>query len=86
MRTLGPYIWNSLSEHIKAENNLIKFREYINQWFGPICKCNLCVYLNKKVRESYDYELEFDPFTENGFASSFSVRYVYTVFAYHSCN
>ena len=46
-RTLGPHIWNSLPEHMKAETNFIKFREHINQWFGPICKCNLCVYINK---------------------------------------
>ena len=47
LKTLGPHIWNSLPEHMKAETNFNKFREYINQWFGPICKCNLCVYINK---------------------------------------
>ena len=47
LRTLGPHIWNSLPEHVKAETNFIKFKEYINQWFGPICKYNLCVYINK---------------------------------------
>ena len=47
LRTLGPHIWNSFSEHMKVETNSIKFRECINQWFGPICKCNLCVYINK---------------------------------------
>ena len=31
LRTLGPHIWNSLPEHMKAEANFIKFREYINQ-------------------------------------------------------
>ena len=44
LRTFGPHIWNSLPGNMKAETNLIKFREYINQWFEPICKCNLCVY------------------------------------------
>ena len=83
LRTLGSHIGNSLPENIKPENNLIKFREYINQWFGPICKCNLFLYIvtklshfpflvtmvhiNKRVRESQDYNLGFDPFTENGF-------------------
>ena len=43
LRTLGPHIWNSLPEHMKPEINFIKFGEYINQWFGPICKSNLCV-------------------------------------------
>ena len=47
LRTLGPQIWNSLPEHIKNETDYIKFKEYISQWFGPICKCNLCVFLNK---------------------------------------
>ena len=47
LRTLGPHIWNSLPEHMKTETNFIKFSEYINQWFGPICKCNLGVYINK---------------------------------------
>ena len=31
LKTLGPYIWNSLPEHMKAETNFNKFREYINQ-------------------------------------------------------
>ena len=47
LRTIGPHIWNPLQEHMKVETNFIKLREYINQWFGPICKCNLCVYINK---------------------------------------
>ena len=46
LRTLGPDIWNSLPD-MKAETNFIKFRGYINQSFGPISKCNLCVYINK---------------------------------------
>ena len=85
LRNLGPHIWNSLLEHMKAETNFIKLREYTNQWFGPICKCNLCVYSNKQARESYDYDLGFDPFTENGFTYfvfSFSVKYVSIVFTY----
>ena len=47
LKTLCPYIWNSLSEHMKAETHFNKFREYINQWLGPIWKCNFCVYINK---------------------------------------
>ena len=43
LRTLGPGIWNSLPE----QTNIIKFREYINLWYGPICKYNSCVYINK---------------------------------------
>ena len=92
LRTLGPHISNSLPEHMKAETNFIKFTEYITQWFGPICKCIFVSILTnwiicESLRESYDYDLRFDPFTENGFTFfvfSFSVKYVNTVFIYHS--
>ena len=47
LRTLSPHIWNSIPKHKKATSNLIKFRECINQWFGPIFKCDLCTYINK---------------------------------------
>ena len=47
VRSLGSHIWNSLPEQMKAETNFIKFREHINQWFGQISKCNLCVYISK---------------------------------------
>ena len=30
LKTLGRGIWNSLPEHIKAETNFTKFKEYIN--------------------------------------------------------
>ena len=40
LRILGLYILNSLAEHIKAETDFIKFKEYIT-----IYNCNLCVYL-----------------------------------------
>ena len=41
---LGPHIWNSLPDEIKAESDFLKFKKYINQWFGPKCRCNLCSY------------------------------------------
>ena len=90
LRTLVPHISNSLPEHVKAETNFIKFTEYITQWFGPICKCIFVSILTnwiicESLRESYDYDLRFDPFTENGFTFfvfSFSVKYVNTVFIY----
>ena len=59
LRTLGLHIWNSLPEHINAENNLIKFKELVNQWTN--LQINLCVYVNKYVRKSLDCDLEFDP-------------------------
>ena len=42
LTTLGPKIWNSLPEHIKSENSYLKFKEYIETWFGPNCRCNIC--------------------------------------------
>ena len=52
---LGPHIWNLLPEYIKAETN------FINQWSAPICKCNLCVYVNKQVRD-INFSLLFNLF------------------------
>ena len=42
LRSLGPHIWNSLPERVKEETNPKIFKEYINQWFGPSCKCSSC--------------------------------------------
>ena len=42
LRSLGPQIWNSLSEHIKAETSLTHFQSLIKTWFGKECLYNLC--------------------------------------------
>ena len=39
---LGPKIWNALPEKIKSETSYKKFKVYINLWFGPKCRCNIC--------------------------------------------
>ena len=39
LKTLGRGIWNSLPEHIKAETNFTKFKEYIN--YKPVIWTNL---------------------------------------------
>ena len=73
LRTLSVLIFGI---HSQSRNNCIKFKEYINQLFGQICKCNFCVYDNKQVSELHDYNLGFNPFTENSFTFfvlSFSV-------------
>ena len=44
---LGPHIWNSLPENIKAEYSYEKFKEFIDTWYGSKCKCNLCVSLKE---------------------------------------
>ena len=43
LKTLGPKIWNMLPTKMKNETSFQKFKEYINTWFGPKCKCNLCL-------------------------------------------
>ena len=45
LRCLGPHIWNSLPNQIKRETDYTKFKEFINDWFGMKCKCNLCSFL-----------------------------------------
>ena len=40
--TLGPKIWNALPEKIKSETSYKIFKEYIDLWFGPKCRCNMC--------------------------------------------
>ena len=43
LKTLGPKIWNQLPEDIKSETSYTKFKEYIDTWFGPKCRCNVCM-------------------------------------------
>ena len=42
MFTKGPKIWNTLPEKIKSETSYKKFKDYIDSWFGPECKCTSC--------------------------------------------
>ena len=42
---LGLHIWNSLPSEIKKETDYKKFKNYINDWFGLKCKCNMCSFL-----------------------------------------
>ena len=42
LNTLGPKIWNSLPENIKAESSYKHFKEYIETWMGPTCNCYIC--------------------------------------------
>ena len=46
LRCLGPHIWNSLPENVKEASSFEKFKESINKWYGPNCKCSLCCYNN----------------------------------------
>jgi hypothetical protein len=42
LRSLGPKIWNHLSPEIKNAKNLEIFKNLINTWSGPSCKCSMC--------------------------------------------
>ena len=44
LRCLGPNIWNSLPNQTKKETNYTKFKDFIQDWFGMKCKCNLCCF------------------------------------------
>ena len=46
LRSLGPHIWNSLPSKIKMETGYKKFKNYMNDWFGLKCKCNMYSFLN----------------------------------------
>ena len=37
IRSLGPHIWNGLSEEIQNETSYDKFKEYLNTWYGSKC-------------------------------------------------
>ena len=45
LRSLAPRVWNSLPKQLTAETSYTKFKEEINKWFGPECKCSLCYYI-----------------------------------------
>ena len=45
LRCLGRHIWSSLPNQIRKETDYTKFKEFINDWFGMKCKCNLCSFL-----------------------------------------
>ena len=42
LKILGTKIWNALPTEIKREASLSKFKEYVNLWSGPSCKCSPC--------------------------------------------
>ena len=45
LRALAPRVWNSLPKQLKTETSYERFKEEINKWFGPKCKCSLCSYI-----------------------------------------
>ena len=49
LETLGPKIWNQLPEDIKSETSYTKFKEYFDTIFGPKCRCNLCMNIERSI-------------------------------------
>ena len=45
LKSLATRVWNSLPKQVKTETSYVKFKEEINKWFGPKCKCSLCSYI-----------------------------------------
>ena len=39
---VGPKIRNAFPEKIKSETSYKKFKEYIDLWLGPKCRCSIC--------------------------------------------
>ena len=81
---LGPHIFNSLPNKIKKETDYTKFKEFINNWFGMKCECNLCFffYLSTGMSILYcEYDLGFDSFlVGNGFHFFFFFFYFFYFF------
>ena len=46
LSTLGPKILNALPQNKKSENSYVKFKENIETWFGPKCKCDVSSFNN----------------------------------------
>ena len=46
LRCLGPHIWKTLPENVKEITSFEKFRESINNRYGPSYKCSVCYYQN----------------------------------------
>ena len=45
LQSLGPHILNSLPSEIRKESDYEEFKNYLNDWFGLKCKCNMCLIL-----------------------------------------
>ena len=46
LQSLGPHVWNYLPSEIKEKTEYEKFKNYMNDWFGLKCKCNMWFFLN----------------------------------------
>ena len=42
-RYFGSKIWDMLPNSCKSAVTLAEFKELLNKWYGPTCKCSICV-------------------------------------------
>ena len=42
-KKLGPKIWNQLLCDINSDTSYAKVNKHIAPWFGPECRCNVCM-------------------------------------------
>ena len=57
LRSLAPRVWNSLPKKLKTETSYTKFKEEIDKWFGPKCKCSLSSYVKSVYNKSIHLNL-----------------------------
>ena len=43
LKILGTKMWNQLPGDIKSETSYTNFKECIDTWFEPKCRCNVCI-------------------------------------------
>ena len=43
LKILGTKMWNQLPGDIKSETSYTNFKECIDTWFEPKCRCNVCM-------------------------------------------
>ena len=53
LQSLGPRIWNEISNDKKSEENLNSFKRMIKKWIGPNCKCNSCQYVSSSLQSIF---------------------------------
>ena len=82
IRCLGPDIWNSLPNQIKKETDYVKFKEFIKDWLGMKCKCNIFFDVSTEMSILYcQYDLGFDPLlVGNGFHYFFVFLFNFMLF------
>ena len=45
----APTVWNSLPLEIRKAEYFHEFKQLINSWTGPLCRCSACVYSGNEM-------------------------------------